>query len=153
MCTRFEQFASVISSIYGHIQKIEREEMMKYGLKGAYAQYLVAMNRFHDGITSSKLCEICDKDKAAVSRIVTEMERKNLVRRESISDTLYRARIKLTEEGRRAAEHVHERAKIAVEIGGAGLSDEDRERFYWALELIAGNIQKLSAAGLPDEEK
>lgn len=153
MLTRFEQFSSVISSIYSHIQKIEREEMMKYGLKGAYAQYLVAMNRFPDGITSSKLCEICDKDKAAVSRIVTEMENKNLIIRESMSDTLYRARIKLTDEGHKAAAHVHERAKVAVEIAGAGLADEDRERFYRALELIADNIKKLSSFGLPEKNK
>lgn len=152
MISRFEQFSSVISSIYGHIQKIEREEMLKYGLKGAYAQYLVAMNRFPDGITSSKLCEICDKDKAAVSRIIAEMEKKGLVIRESISETLYRAKIKLTEEGRKAAEHVHERARVAVEIAGAGLSDEDRETFYKALELIAGNIQKLSKGGLPEKQ-
>ena len=72
MISRFEQFSSVISSIYGAIQKIEREEMAKYGLKGAYAQYLVAVKRFPEGVTSTELCELCDKDKAAVSRIVAE---------------------------------------------------------------------------------
>ena len=38
MLTRFEQFTSSIAGIYKHIQKIERDEMIKYGLKGSYAQ-------------------------------------------------------------------------------------------------------------------
>ena len=33
MISRFEQFTSAISGIYRSIQKIEREQMEKYGLK------------------------------------------------------------------------------------------------------------------------
>ena len=40
MIDRFEQFVSYISAIHRDVQKIERDEMVKYGLKGAYAQYL-----------------------------------------------------------------------------------------------------------------
>ncbi|MBE6030795.1 MAG: MarR family transcriptional regulator [Firmicutes bacterium] len=150
MISRFEQFSSVISSIYGAIQKIEREEMAKYGLKGAYAQYLVAVKRFPEGVTSTELCELCDKDKAAVSRIVAEMEEKGLVVREGIKETLYRAKIKLTEEGRKAAEHVLEKGEVAVAIVGKGLTNEDRDAFYRAMDLIANNIQVLTKKGLPE---
>ena len=73
MLDRFEQFSYSISNIYRHIMKIEREEMEKYGLRGSYVQYLVAMTRFPEGITSSKLSEICDKDKAAISRIISSL--------------------------------------------------------------------------------
>lgn len=150
MISRFEQFSSVISSIYGAIQKIEREEMAKYGFKGAYAQYLVAVKRFPEGVTSTELCELCDKDKAAVSRIVAEMEEKGLVVREGIKETLYRAKIKLTEEGRKAAEHVLEKGEVAVAIVGKGLANEDRDAFYRAMDLIANNIQVLTKKGLPE---
>ena len=71
MINRFEQFVSYISAIHRDIQRIERDEMEKLGLKGAYAQYLVAMHRHPEGITAVDLCEVCDKDKAAVSRAVT----------------------------------------------------------------------------------
>ena len=74
MIDRFELFVAAISGIYRDIQKIERDEMVKYGLKGPYAQYLVAMKRCPQGITASALCEVCDKDKAAVSRMLGEME-------------------------------------------------------------------------------
>lgn len=150
MIDRFEQFTSVISSIYRYIQKIEREEMEKYGLKGAFAQYLLAIGHYPHGITAAALCETCDKDKAAVSRIVAEMETKGLIRRISSGDNQYRARLTLTEAGRRAAQFVRERAEIAVELAGQGLSDQDRKIFYSALELIAGNIHSMCAKGIPE---
>ena len=81
MVTRFEQFSGAVSCIYRCIQKIERVEMAKYGLKGPHAQCLLAMSRYPDGITASELCTVCDKDKAAISRTVAELEREGLVER------------------------------------------------------------------------
>ena len=73
MLSRYEQFSYIVSGINRHIQKLERDEMIKFGYKGAFAQYLVAMRHYPKGVTAAQLSEICDKDKAAVSRIVTEM--------------------------------------------------------------------------------
>ena len=81
MISRFEQFLYIISKIHRQIQKIERAEMVKQGYKGAFAQYLATLRRYEEGLTSSELCEICDKDKAAVSRIIAEMEEKGLIER------------------------------------------------------------------------
>lgn len=149
MYARFEQFSSTISSIYRDIQKIERDEMVKYGVKGAYAQYLAALRRHPQGLTATQLCEACDMDKAAVSRIVNEMETRGFVVRESTGDSRYRARIRLTEEGQRAAEYVRNRAEIAVQEVGRDLSEEDRRVFYAALESIAARLQIISKEGIP----
>lgn len=149
MLERFEMFTSAISSIYRYVQKIEREEMEKYGLKGAYAQYLIAMDHYPEGITAAKLCEVCDIDKAAVSRVLSEMEKKNLIERSG--DVGYRAQVRLTAEGKAAALFVAQRATLAVELAGKGLTEEDRKIFYGALELIAGNVQALSKDGIPEE--
>ena len=56
---------------------------------------------------------------------------------------------KMTDEGKAAARHVQQRAALAVELAGAGLSDSDREVFYRSLELITANLQTLSKEGLP----
>ena len=109
---RFEHFSGYISAIYRSIQKLEREEMVKHGLTGAYAQYLAAIKRHPQGITCKELCEICDKDKAAVSRVISSMENKGLVTRKSQNNTSYRALLFLTEDGERAAQFISERAKI-----------------------------------------
>ena len=147
MVSRFEQFTTSISTIYRFIQKIERDEMEKYGLKGAFAQYLIVMSRFPDGITAAQLCEICDKDKAAVSRIVAELEAKGLAVREGNN---YRALIRLTESGRDAARFVRKRAHIAVTLAGKGITDEERKVYCTALDQIAANLQIIIKEGIPE---
>jgi DNA-binding MarR family transcriptional regulator len=149
---RFEQFVSYISAIHRDIQRIEREEMEKLGLKGAYAQYLVAMQRYPEGITAADLCEVCDKDKAAVSRIIGELEAKGLLIKENDGGSQYRARLFLTSAGEDAALFVKQRAFAAVELAGSGLSDEDIIIFYNALERISANLQKICIDGIPEKE-
>lgn len=149
MLSRYEQFSGAISALYRYIQKIERDEMVKYGYRGSFAQYLVVLVRRPEGLTSTQLCEICDKDKAAVSRAVGEMEEKGLIVRVCTGDTMYRAKLKLTEEGRRAATFVCERAQSAVAAAGKGLDDEKRAIFYDALGLFMRNLQSISKEGIP----
>ena len=147
MLRRFEEFSYAISEIYHNIQKIERDEMDKYGLKGPHAQYLVAMIRCPEGVTAAQLSELCDRDKAAVSRVMAEMEEKGLVTR---TGSAYRAKLALTELGQDAADFVACRAEIAVLEAGKGLSDRDRIIFYDALSRIATNLHTLSEDGLPE---
>ena len=148
MISRFEQFTSAISGIYRSIQKIEREQMEKYGLKGAYAQYLVTIQRYEDGITAAQLCEVCDLDKAAVSRAIAEMFQRGLVER--TGETGYRARVKLTETGQEAAAYVNRLAQAAVDAAGSALTDGDRAVMYAALESIAEKLSVISKTGIPE---
>ncbi len=149
MMNRFEQFSYVISGIHRYIQKIERDEMEKFGYKGAFAQYLMAIRRYPEGITSAKLGEICDKDKAAISRIVAEMEEKGLLIRENNNARHYKALIKLTEAGYQLASFVDERAGAAIDAVGNDMSDENRQAFYSTLDFIAAKLQTISKEGIP----
>ncbi|MBP3647685.1 MAG: MarR family transcriptional regulator [Clostridia bacterium] len=153
MLTRYEQFSFTISCIYRQIQKIERDEMIKYGVRGVYAQYLVAMSRFSEGITATQLCEVCDRDKAAISRAISDMEACGLVERKGVSDSNYRAALMLTRKGRKLADVVLERAQTAVDVAGKGLSDEERRVFYAALDLIENNLLSISRTGIPEKKK
>lgn len=151
MLNRFARFSLAISEIDRCWHKLAAEEMAKYDLNSPHAVYLTALYDASDeGITAAKLGELCRKNKADVSRMVSILEKKGLVRREAIGTNLYRAKLLLTEEGKQAAEHVRERAAVAVELAGAGLSDESREIFYAALEQITANLQALSKDGLPE---
>ena len=152
MLNRFEQFTAAISALYRDIQKIERDEMEKQGLRGAVAQYLLAISRHPDGITAAELCEACDKDKAAVSRIITELEIKGLLIKKNEGSSQYRVKLYLTAAGEQAAAFVQERASAAVELAGDGLSEEDRKIFYSALERISTNLQKICIDGIPEKE-
>ncbi len=152
MISRFEQFAYVISGIQRELQKIERDEMIKHGYRGAFAVYLATLRRYEEGLTAAEICEICDKDKAAVSRIIAEMEEKDLVERDKTGERTYRAKITLTEKGKETAEFVMQRAKAAVcAVSGEVMSDEQREQFYSCLDAIYKNLRKVSKEGIPQK--
>ena len=152
MLHRYETFSAAIASMYHDVQRIERVEMAKYGLKGPHAQCLLAMSRFPEGLTSVRLCEICDKDKAAVSRTVSELESAGLLRVVQRNGVRYRAVLQLTEAGQTAAKSVCHRAELAVAQAGTGLSDAQREVFYDVLAKIAGNLHAICRNGLQEEE-
>ena len=148
MIRKYELFSSFVSCLYYDIQKIERVEMANFGLKGPHAQVLMVLNRYPEGITSTELCAYCEKDKAAVSRSVAELEQKGLLKRSLQSGSSYRALLVLTEQGLAAANAVSDRVRQAVEQAGEGLTDDQREVFYNVLGLIAGNLHKICKDGL-----
>ncbi len=144
MIGRFEVFTFALSELSQCWSKIATEEMKPYGLKGACIVYLIALYKSQDGLTAAELCKICNKDKADVSRAISAMEKKGMVERTGG----YRAPIVLTEAGRNATYALRERVKLVVEAGGKGLTDENRENFYNALDMIASNLKEISRKGL-----
>ena len=149
MLDRFARFSLAISEIDRCWHKLAAEEMAKYDLKSPHAVYLTTLYNYAEGVTAAKLGELCGKDKADVSRMVAILEKKGLVRKEAQGGNLYRAKLLLTEEGKNAAEQVQQRAAVAVELAGSGMSEDEREVFYRCLERITSNLQTLSKDGLP----
>ncbi len=148
MLSRFEQFCAAISMIHHAIQKIERVEMAKYGLKGPHAQCLLAISRHPDGITAAELCELCEKDKAAISRTVGELEAAGMLVRRDPEGKRYRSRLYLTERGAEVAGNVGRLVHAAVSQASEGYGEEQREIFIRVLNLIAGNLQSICRDGL-----
>lgn len=148
MLHRFQQFSTAISCLYHDIQKLERVEMAKYGLKGPHAQCLQVMAGFPEGITATELTERCEKDKAAISRAVAELEEAGLLVRSQKDGLRYRAQLVLTPKGQEAAGKVIDRIRLAVERAGAGLDEEERTVFYRVLGRIAENLHAVCEDGL-----
>lgn len=149
MLNRFERFSLAISEIDRCWHKLAAEEMAPYELNSPHAVYLYTLNKYPDGITAARLGELCCKNKADVSRMVAILVKKGMVRKKNIGLKCYRARLQLTEKGKQAAEHVQQRAALAVELAGTGMTDAEREIFYRCLEQITTNLQTLSKEGIP----
>ena len=147
MLGRFEQFSGAIACIHRGISKIERDEMVKAGYKGIFAPCLLILYHHPDGIDAAALGRACDKDKAAVSRIIAEMQKLGLIYRKG--ENSYRAKLFLTPKGDRAAHYVCRKAVAAVEAAGRGLTEEERIVFYSCLNRIAANIRKIEKTGIP----
>lgn len=150
MRSKYEQFTASVLCLSRCIQKIQRTEMAKYGLKGAHAQCLITMGHYPEGVTVAQLSRFSEKDKAAISRTLSELEKQGLVQKKKDGDNAYRAPVLLTEAGKEASARVEQLAQMAVEQAGVGLTEERRAVFYETLELIAGNLMRISRDGLED---
>ena len=150
MIERFEKFSYTVTEIVNQLHKIAAEEMRRYGLKWPHAVYLISLYKRPQGITAAGLSELCGRDKADVSRAITAMAEKGLVKKESNGQN-YRVLLKLTEDGIKVAAHISERAKLAVEFVSCGVTEEQRSNFYEVLEIIGTNLQKMSENGLPKD--
>ncbi len=149
MIKRFARFSLAISKIDRCWHKLAADEMARYELNSPHAVYLTTLYDFEDGITAAKLGKLCGKNKADVSRMVAILEKKGLVQKEKTGRNRYRAKLLLTEEGRQAAQYIQQRAALAVELAGSGVTEADREVFYRCLEKITANLLMLSKEGLP----
>ena len=144
MIGRFEQFCNAIAGIQHAITKIERLEMEKYGLKGPHAQCLLTMRQHPQGITSAELCELCRKDKAAISRTVSELEEAGMISRHDPNGKRYRTALHLTEKGALIAADVEQLVHRTVSRVSQCYDVETREVFVQVLGTISDNLQELS---------
>jgi len=145
MLHRFEAFVSGISRCHRSIQKIKNVEMTEFGLKGTHVMCIFYLSRHSEGLTAARLSELAFEDKAAVSRTLSELRERGYVA-ETVPETgrKYRAVIRLTESGNEIAEKVSELINHWVDSGGSGLTEDERDIFYRALDKIADNLTSKS---------
>lgn len=140
---RFETFAHTVAQLNRAVQKIKSLEMQEIGLKGTHTMCLYYLGKHPNGLTSAELSSLCHEDKAAISRSITELEALSLIRSTGGSGKReYRAKLLLTEKGKNTAHYINEKISEFLAIGGAGLTEEEREQFYSCLRLIACNLKR-----------
>ena len=94
MKNRFEHFSLDIFNISRYWNKIATDEMKKYGLRGTHALYLLMLDGYEGEITAARLADLCQRDKADVSRALADFQKKGIL--EPYSGPRYRATPKLT---------------------------------------------------------
>ena len=136
---RFENFVSNITELHRLIQQLKNMESARLGLEGRHVMVLIYLRANPEGLTAARLCRLCGEDKAAISRTNADLEKRGLITREKG----YRANIRLTQAGAEAAVTVKSLSDSIVELGGRGLTDEQRENFWAALDIITKNLEEL----------
>ena len=139
MNQRFQNFLTGITACYKYIQRIKNAEMTEFGLKGTHVACIFYLNHHPEGLTSSQLCNLCAEDKASISRTVADLRQRGFL--ESGAEKAYRTPLRLTPEGRQVALQMEPIIEEWVNIGGIGLTDDQREGFYSTLALIADNLR------------
>jgi len=143
---RFEVFTTCITQILKSIQKLKDRGMLPYGLRGGHVMCLFHLRKAPQGLTATALSERCGLDKAAVSRLLAELEGRGVVACPQTGEKRkYRAKVSLTEEGSLLTNQIAGTIAQYVERAGAGLGAEERETFYRALLLITKNLKNMAA--------
>ena len=141
MINRFEHFTMDIFSITRSWNRLANEEMKKYGLRGAYGLYLVMIAGSEGQITAAKLADLCQRDKADVSRAVEKKKKKGIL--EPYGESKYRASLILTKEGKELASQISRRASEVIGQAGQDISQEMRENMYQCLDSIALRMREI----------
>ena len=143
MDANFEAFTVLISRISRSIKRIKTEEMAEFQLKGTHVSCLYYLYR-SGPLTAAELCDRCEEDKGAVSRSLDFLERNGYVVCQSGSGKKYKSLLSLTPKGQQAGQEVSQRIESILELASRGLTAQERETMYGALEKISGNLEKLT---------
>lgn len=139
----FSLFTLQIAKCSRCIRKIKQEEMESFDLKGPHVSCLYYLYKANGSLTLKELCDICDEDKAYISRAVDSLEKDGYIECNSKTEKRYKSPLTLTEKGRLAAEKTVNKIDQIVESAGLGVTQEERENFYRTFKQISDNLQKI----------
>lgn len=139
MTERYERFTTLVASINRSVKKIRGVEMSCYGFKSIHVSCIYYLYR-ESGLTVSQLCEMCDEDKANISRALELLEENGYICPRGDNHKRYKTPLLLTDEGMRVGEQIEKRVSQVLEAASRGLTQEEREIMYRCLSLILENL-------------
>ena len=142
MENRFKLFTILNCRINRCIRKIKADEMSEFDLKSTHVSCLYYLHE-QNGLTAKELCDICDEDKAAVSRALDFLENNGYLKCDSKTVKRYKSPINLTDKGILVAKKISEKIDRILGEASVGLSEENRVIFYQSLNLISENLEKI----------
>lgn len=143
---RFEAFTGSVLELNRYLQKLKELEMKPYGLRANHVMCLYHLGKNPTGLTATELTEACREDKAAISRTLSQLTEKGLVYANTPEHKRsYRTKQYLTEVGWELVQTIERRIDAALTSGGRGLTQEQRETFYCAMDIIVENLAQYIA--------
>ena len=145
MQERFQTFTILIARLNRCIRKLKTEEMSEFGLKSPHVSCLYYLYKA-DSLTSKELCDICEEDKANISRSIEFLEKNGYIVSRSKTEKRYKSPLVLTEKGREAGERLVRKIDSVLSAVSEGVPEADREIMYRSLSVICDNLQRICDA-------
>lgn len=142
MQERFQNFTVLISKINRCIKKIKTEEMDEFNLKSPHVSCIYYLYQT-SSLTAKELCDICQEDKAALSRSIEYLEENEFIVCDSNLKKRYKSPLTLTEKGKKIGEKIDEKIDKILALASSGLSEEKRKVMYESLNLICDNLENF----------
>ena len=141
MDEKYKTFTVLMANITRSIRKIKTEEMAEFHLKSPHVSCLYYLYK-EDALTAKELCDICEEDKANISRTIDYLETNGYLIRQNQGNKKYKSQLALTEMGKAVGEKIAEKIDRILSEAGEGIDEEDREIMYRSLFQISTNLQK-----------
>ena len=142
MDERFQLFTVLISSINRSIRRIKTEEMAEFELKSHHVSCLYYLYKA-GSLTAKELCDICEEDKANISRSIKDLENKGYLFCSTNRAKRYQSPLSLTEQGKVLAANIETKVNNVLALASQGMSEEERQIMYRCLSVIDKNLQSI----------
>lgn len=142
MQQRFRTFTLLNAQISRCLRRIKTEEMADIKLKSGHVSCLHYLYEIGP-MTAKELCEVCEEDKANISRSMEYLEKNGYLIPDPEETGRYKRRYILTEKGVEAAALLDEKIERMLALAGEGVSEEDRLIMYATLTKISANLQRI----------
>ena len=134
-------YTTVLSRVLKKIHLAKSQLMAQYDLKNTTATCLCELWNAPEGLIASELSQLCEMDKAQVSRCIAELVEKGFVYRDSREGQCYRQRHFLTESGKQIANKIVKETEEAKNRMLQGLTAEQVESFCRVIDVIEANVE------------
>ena len=139
---RYTVLTILFSKITRAMRKIKAEAMKEYNLKGSHVSCIFYLSKNPKGLTNKELCDICNEDKAAISRALAYLEENKFITYNK-SDKIYKTPITLTRKGKVIGNYLKEKIHSILFEASSEIDKEDLEAFYRGLLNISENLDKI----------
>ena len=113
--------------------------MSEYRLKSPHVSCLYYLYK-EETLTAKELSDICDEDKASLSRSIDQLEKSGYLSCDSDARKRYKAPLELTDAGREIAKIIVEKVDEILDFVGDCLDDGERASLYTSLEQISKRL-------------
>lgn len=137
---RFETFTILINRISRNIRKIKNREMEDYKLRSSHISCLYYLYS-SDGLTATELCELCEEDKATISRSLDYLEKNGYLTCECKNAKRYKSPLILTEKGGEIGRNIADKINAVLDEISVELTEEERVAFYRSLSVISESLE------------
>ena len=140
---RYTVLTILFSKIIRSMRRIKAEAMERFDLKGSHISCIYNLSKSPKGLTNKELCEVCNEDKAAISRSLSYLEENKYVTYNK-TDKIYKTPITLTKKGKEIGNYLTNKINSIFVEASVDIAKEDLEAFYRGLLNISENLDKIT---------
>ena len=142
---RFEEFSSLISCVYGNVQKLKARYTTQLGLKAVHVFWLYLLRAHPEGMSASELAAAGQSNRSLVSREIDELFDKDIIFTKDNGDKRrYGWKLMLTSKGRQLADVISAVVTDIQNTVSQDISEEELVTFYRTLRILANGFGELN---------